>query len=56
MLVEWYEIHKDYDKMLASYNVGGISTRSNKGKKYVKDIKYRIKLLKEYVAQNDIKY
>ncbi len=56
MLMEWYRIHKDYDKMLASYNVGGISTKSANGQRYVRDIKYRIKLLKKYVAENNIKY
>lgn len=56
MLLEWYKIHKSYDKMVASYNVGTRSINSENGQRYLRDIKYRVKLLKEYVANNDIIY
>lgn len=53
----WNTRHKgDYTKMIASYNAGNAGIHSPAGAKYMRDLKYRVRLLQEYVVANDIKY
>lgn len=46
----WKKYHKgSYKKMVASYNAGWKSTKSNYGYRYYKDISKRVKVLKSYL-------
>ena len=53
----WNKVHKgDITKVLASYNAGGASTKSERGRKYSKDVQYRMTLIASYVDKNGIKF
>lgn len=53
----WSGRHKgDWKKMVASYNAGNKGINSEAGEKYYKDVAYRVKLIKEYIASNNIVY
>lgn len=53
----WLKRHKgNFDKAVASYNAGNKGINSDAGKRYLADIKLRMKYIKKYVEARGLKF